>query len=182
MTSEVPQSEPWTSGQIQRVRRRQGIVAAAIAIGLLLAVLSVPVGCMLKVREYREACRPIESLGGFVRASGDGMGMMSGIRGVNGIYLNDTKTSDADLAGLRSYLERLPDVHYLRLDGTHITDKGLEVLGAVEIPELNVCRTHVTKRGVERYKAQHPTRQINSDFDVADVKVQGDAKSREQQD
>jgi len=95
----------------------------------------------------------------------------------NGVWLNDTKITDADLAIVKS----LPDLELLILDNTNITDNGLvhlasrrklqtstmrntrvtdaglkHLVGLTMLDDLNIKGTEVTDRGIRQLQEALP--------------------------
>jgi hypothetical protein len=107
------------------------------------------------MREFRQASRPFEELGGY--ASGPEMGPLAGVAGITVVRLDGTTTDDGDVLRLREHLESLPKLRVLCLNDSQITDQGVSYLiGLHGLEELYLHGTSVTSMGVAHLQPDLP--------------------------
>jgi hypothetical protein len=103
------------------------------ALFVLVLVVSLPLGGIAYLRhkaaDFNRAAAPFEKLTGRrIQASGDGMAVVYGRRGLTQINLIDADLDDAKLLAIQSDLESLPELRWLSLARTTVGDEGLAAL------------------------------------------------------
>jgi predicted Zn finger-like uncharacterized protein len=75
---------------------------------------------------------------------------------VTGIRLNGTQVKDQDLVILQNY----PDLRFLDLSDTAVTDAAVPMLADLDLNELVVTNTKMTKAGVNKLRRANPTLKV----------------------
>jgi hypothetical protein len=79
--------------------------------------------------------------------SGEGL---TGFPGVEVLWLNNTRISDAQL----KHIAEMSKLQILVLDGTAVTDDGMSNLKALKaLPELSLNRTRITDAGLKQLQS-----------------------------
>lgn len=140
---------------------------------LLIVLLGIPLvtagGCFYRIAknvyDLKEATRPIRELGGGYYTGGDGMADLNRPKAVTRVLLRETKTTDADLERLRPVLERFPDLRYIDLSYTPVSEQGLETLAPLKkLRYVILDGTKVTIEGVQRFQKLKPQWRLSHDF------------------
>ncbi|MGA2257086.1 MAG: hypothetical protein ABSG53_20735 [Thermoguttaceae bacterium] len=99
-------------------------------------------------QEVRETCIAIRDMGGrAVPRGGFSLGCS-----IMAVYFRGVRVTDTDLEQLKG-LKRLSQLHELCLEGTQITDAGLENLkGFTQLQDLELEDTKITDAGLEHLK------------------------------
>lgn len=133
---------------------------------MLVLVVSLPLGGIAYLRhqaaDFNRAAAPFEKLTGRrIQASGDGMAVVYGRRGLTQLNLIDADLDDAKLLALQSDLESLPELRWLSLARTAVGDKGLAALCNLHMLRgLNLTGTRVTDAGVKKLRQALPNCEI----------------------
>jgi hypothetical protein len=101
--------------------------------------------------DFRGAAAPFERLTGRrIEAAGDGVGELSGRRGLQSLDLNGSALTDAELLDLKTDLEALPGLDRLMLARTLVRGPGLAALQNLQgLHSLDLRQSPVSDEGLE---------------------------------
>jgi hypothetical protein len=136
---------------------------------LVCCIVGIPIsGCGLTIYlvfatavAWKREVGPFEALGAWVVATGgDDAGRFAGGNGVRVIRFQ-ANVGDRELADLAVRMERFPNLQEISLEGTKVTDRGLQHLsGLKQLERLKLNNTKVTEAGKVALQRELPTLEI----------------------
>ncbi len=133
----------------------------------MVAMLSVPLTligyCRRQIAAFDAAVAPFRPFSaGRIVGTGDDMGVIfGGVHALKTLDLRESELDDASLSALQASLQGLPDLEFLDLSGTKITDTGLAALKQLSsLRELGLHRTHISDEGINDLRRSIPNCKI----------------------